>query len=222
VAVVPRPDSSDEPGVTPREHYFTEAPTTGSRPASVRLTLPDVTLELTTDRGVFSPGRIDPGTKLLLMEVAVPLRGPVLDLGCGYGPIACTVARRNPGAEVWAVDVNRRARELCATNAARAGLEVRVAAPDEVPGDQRFATIVSNPPIRIGKPALHDLLETWLARLEPNGEAWLVVNRNLGADSLAAWLLARGYGVDRVRSRQGYRVLRVDASADARGVDLQA
>ena len=111
-------------------------PTAASRPASVRLVLPDLSLTLATDRGVFSADRVDPGTKLLLLELPPAAEwppGPVVDVGCGYGPIACTVARRDPGRDVWAVDVNERARELCRANAAAAGVAVTVAAPDEVP-----------------------------------------------------------------------------------------
>lgn len=198
-------------------HYFSATPTTASAPSTIRLDLPDRSLTLGTDRGVFSPGRIDPGTKLLLMELPPIAAGPVLDLGCGYGPIACTVALRNPDLEVIAVDVNQRARDLCRDNAAAAGVDVSVLAPEEVPADLRFGTIVSNPPIRIGKAALHHLLGTWLDRLEPGGHAYLVVNKNLGADSLVKWLESTGYGVDRLRSRQGYRIL--DVLATPGGVD---
>lgn len=228
MAAVPRPDSHDEPGVTSRPrttqaHYFSDDPTAASKRGAVRLTLPDRTLELVTDRGVFSPDRIDPGTKLLLSEVPDLAPGALLDLGCGYGPIACTLASRHPGHDVWAVDVNARSRDLTAENAERLGLRVSVASPDEVPADLRFAGIVSNPPIRIGKAALRGLLVTWLDRLTDDGEAWLVVNKNLGADSLADWLGARGHEVERIRSRQGYRILRVGpGSADPGGVDLQA
>lgn len=209
MAAVPRPDGPDVPSATPPGHYFARDPAARSRPTTVRLALADRTLDLVTDRGVFSPTRVDPGTKLLLGELPPVLRGPIADVGCGYGPIACTVAARQPGDAVWAVDVNRRARELCALNARAAGLDVRVVAPDEVPDGLVVGTIVSNPPIRIGKDALHALLSGWLDRLDPSGAAWLVVNRNLGADSLAAWLTGRGHAVERVRSRQGYRVLHV-------------
>jgi 16S rRNA (guanine1207-N2)-methyltransferase len=213
VATVPSPDGPQEPGVTAPGHYFADEPAAASRRATVRLTLPERTLELVTDRGVFSPDRIDPGTKLLLMELPDLPAGPVVDVGCGYGPIACAVAARRPGHEMWAVDVNRRARALTAENARRLGLDVRVAAPEDVPADLRVAAIVSNPPIRIGKAALHELLGTWLDRLAPEGRAWLVVNKHLGADSLASWLSARGHAVERLRSRQGYRVLAVSGSS---------
>ena len=175
------------------------------------LVLPDRTLALATDRGVFARGAVDAGTKLLLLEgPEPPAQGDLLDLGCGYGPIACVLAARAPGATVWAVDVNERARGLCATNAATLGLgNVRVAAPDEVPADVGFTAIWSNPPIRIGKQALHTLLRTWLDRLVPQSTGHRVVQRHLGADSLAAWLVSLGWRVTRRASRHGYRVLDV-------------
>ncbi len=201
------PSSSDVPGGTGGSHYFSQEPAGPSRPSAIRLDLPDLSLDLMTDRGMFSPDRVDPGTKLLLSELPALRRGPVVDVGCGYGPIACTIARRHPSLEVLAVDVNARARALCARNADSLGLEIAVLAPDEVPTGLEVAAIVSNPPIRIGKRALHALLDEWLARLVPDGHAFLVVHKNLGADSLQRWLREQGREVQRTRSRQGYRVL---------------
>jgi 16S rRNA (guanine1207-N2)-methyltransferase len=197
------------------EQYFAERPVSRSARREVRLDLADGSLRLVTDAGVFSAGAIDAGTKLLLLTAPPPPpAGDLLDLGAGYGPIALTLARRAPGATVWAVDVNERARALARENAAAHGLgTVVVAAPDEVPPSVRFATIWSNPPVRIGKAALHGLLERWLGRLAPAGDAWLVVQRHLGADSLAAWLATVGYAVERVAARQGYRVLHVQRGA---------
>ncbi len=192
--------------------YFESDPTTPSQPGSVELVLPDLRLRLTTDRGVFARDRVDTGTKLLLLEGPEPVADDrhLLDLGCGYGPIACTLARRNPEATVWAVDVNARARDLCRANAADAGLtNVEVAEPDAVPAEVRFDRVWSNPPIRIGKRALHSLLDRWLARLTPTGSAHLVVQRHLGADSLHRRLEDRGWRVERRRSRQAFRLLDV-------------
>jgi 16S rRNA (guanine1207-N2)-methyltransferase len=192
-------------------HYFDPTPTVASRPHEVTLALPDATVTLTVDRGVFSAGRVDPGTLALLRAVTtVPAAGAVLDLGCGYGPIAVTLARRAPGASVWAVDINERAVALAGANAAALGLgNLEATTPDGVPSDVRFAAIWSNPPIRIGNEALHILLDRWLGRLEPSGEAWLVVHRHLGADSLAARLRGRGWTVRRHASKKGYRILQV-------------
>jgi 16S rRNA G1207 methylase RsmC len=173
------------------------------------LALPDLTADLRTDRGVFARDGVDPGTKLLLLEAPAPaVTGNLLDLGCGYGPIAVTLARRSPGATVWAVDVNERARQLTVANAA-ALPNVQVRAPEDVPAEVRFETIWSNPPIRIGKAALHTLLETWLSRLTDTGRALLVVQKHLGADSLARWLDEQGFPTSRLQSRVGYRLLEV-------------
>jgi 16S rRNA (guanine1207-N2)-methyltransferase len=195
-------------------HYFDQRPSVPSRPRTVPLTLPDLNLSLQADRAVFSGGRVDPGTRYLLLDgPPLPASGDLLDLGCGYGPIACTMAARAPGATVWAVDVNERALELCRANAAAAGLgNVRAVAPDDVPADVRFAAIWSNPPIRIGKAALHELLTGWLARMTEQGTAVLVVQKHLGSDSLARWLSEHGWAVARLGSRQGYRLLEVRAA----------
>jgi 16S rRNA (guanine1207-N2)-methyltransferase len=170
-----------------------------------------------TDHGVFAGDRLDRGTETLLRRgpQTVP-DGDVLDLGCGYGPIAVTLARRNPRATVWAVDVNERARALCAENARAAGAgNVRVAAPDEMPADLTLAGMWTNPPIRIGKQALHDVLVRWLDRLQPDAVAHLVVHKHLGSDSLARWLGEHGYPAVRRASHDGYRLLDVRAKAPA-------
>ena len=198
------------------DHYFSARPGAPHRPGQVRVILPDVYLELATDAGVFSPGRLDPGTRLLLEEApGPPAAGDLLDLGCGYGPVACVLAARSPGAEVWAVDVNERALELCARNARAAGLaNVRCVTPGDAARPARFAAIWSNPPVRIGKDALHALLSCWLGRLDPAGHACLVVGRNLGADSLHRWLAGQGWPVTRLAARSGYRLLQVDYQAE--------
>lgn len=194
----------------PASHYFDEEPTTDSAPRDVVLLLPDVQLTLCTDRGVFGYDRIDGGTKLLLLKAPPPAAtGHLLDLGCGTGAIALTLAHRAPSATVWAVDVNERARDLCRANAERNGLgNVRVCAPDDVPTEVCFATIWSNPAIRIGKPALHAMLRRWLGRLTPDGEAVMVVHKHLGSDSLQGWLTTQGWPTERIASSAGYRILR--------------
>jgi 16S rRNA (guanine1207-N2)-methyltransferase len=192
-------------------HYFDADPHVGSRRSTVRLDLPDRSLTLTTDRGVFSGDRVDPGTKYLLLDAPDPPEtGTFVDLGSGYGPIACTLAARAPAATVWAVDVNTRAVDLCRENAAALGLgNVRAVEAGEVPADLTVDLLWSNPPIRIGKAALHDLLTTWLARLGDGGRAVLVVQKHLGADSLQRWLSDSGWTAERLGSRTGYRLLQV-------------
>jgi 16S rRNA (guanine1207-N2)-methyltransferase len=194
-------------------HYFDARPAAPSRPGTVELVLPDCRFTLTTDRGVFAAGGVDPGTKYLLPDGPrpAPHASTLLDLGCGYGAIALTLACRAPNATVFAVDTNERARALCAANAVAAGLDnVVVAAPDDVPDKVRFDGIWSNPPIRVGKDALHALLLRWLDRLTPGASAALVVQKHLGSDSLAAWLTSHGWPASRLGSRRGYRLLEVE------------
>jgi 16S rRNA (guanine1207-N2)-methyltransferase len=195
-------------------HYFDAEPTVASAPREIRWSVGDREFSATTDTGVFSGEQLDPGTAVLLERGPAPAGGVLLDLGCGWGPIAVSLADRLAGATVWAVDINSRALQLARINADRAGVGPRVhtALPDEVPADQVFDEIWSNPPVRIGKPALHDLLLRWLPRLRPGGAAHLVVGRHLGADSLATWLTSEGYAVTRTASARGYRVLRVSSA----------
>jgi len=210
---IPKKERPLPPG--PRSHYFDPAPAVESHPRKVHLHVGDLAIELQADRGVFGSRGVDLGTLVLLREApASPPQGEILDLGSGYGPIAIALARQAPKARFWAVDVNERALELTRANAASADTpNVVASSPDEVPVDLLFDAIYSNPPVRIGKAALHDLLLRWLGRLRPGGRAYLVVQRNLGADSLATWLAAQGYEVQRLKSKKGYRVLEVAGSA---------
>jgi 16S rRNA (guanine1207-N2)-methyltransferase len=208
--------SPDTLRLVTESHYFDGDPSVKSNVRQVPLHLSDLSVELDVDRGVFSATKIDEGTQVLLVEAARPRKAKtILDMGCGYGPIACAVAKRAPSAKVWAVDVNSRARDLCASNAKRLGLDITVHAPEDMPTDQRFDLIVSNPPIRIGKKNLHPLLELWLDRLTPDGHAELVVHKHLGSDSLQRWLTEQGWATSRLTSRSGYRVLIVQPRVTA-------
>lgn len=198
-------------------HYFSVSPEVASAPRTVEVRLPDQRLVLQTDRGVFAVRGLDPGTEILLRVVPPPPpRGTLLDLGCGHGAIAIAIARRAPAARVIAVDVNRRAVELTRTNSALNGAgNVEACAPDEVDSNLHFDAIYSNPPIRSGRDALTAMLALWLARLAPGAAAHLVVQRHLGADSLAALLRSEGHAVLRAASKRGYRILEVRPGAPA-------
>lgn len=200
------------------DHYFSPSPTAPAAHRRLRVSLARRELDVVTAGGVFSPDRVDLGTRVLLREVpAPPQRGNLLDLGCGWGPLAVSLGLLAPQARVWAVDVNIRALELVRANASALGLrQVTAATPEEVPGEVRFAAIWSNPPIRVGKEELHALLMQWLPRLDEGATAHLVVQRNLGADSLHRWLQGRfgEHQVQRVGSAKGYRVLRVSLPSD--------
>ncbi|WP_341975076.1 methyltransferase [Microbacterium sp. LTA6] len=196
------------------DHYFTAAPASPANLRAIRVTLAGRELDVTTAGGVFSPDRLDAGTAVLFANMPpVPPGGDLLDLGSGWGPISLSMALAAPHATVWAVDVNERALDLVRRNAKALGLtNINAALPDDVPEGVTFRTIRSNPPIRVGKDELHGLLERWIPRLDERSDAWLVVQRNLGADSLQRWIGATfqpGYSVFRTATGKGYRVLKV-------------
>ena len=192
------------------DHYFTPEPTSPSTPTTHQVQVRKLQLTLAGDRGVFNHGELDWGTRVLIENAQVPPGAVLLDLGCGGGAIAVALAKLRPDAQVWAVDVNERAIEVARRTVKLNELSnVRVVTVGDVPADLQFDAIWSNPPIRIGKDELHRLLREWLARLTPQGCADLVVHKNLGSDSLAKWLAAEGYVVQRHASKQGYRILHV-------------
>ncbi|MBK0419324.1 methyltransferase [Leucobacter sp. CSA1] len=200
------------------QHYFSESPAGEMRTREIEAVLAGAPRALVTAGGVFSPEGLDRGTEVLLRKLPDPgafddlaPAGPILDIGCGWGPIALSAALSHPDREVWAVDVNERSRALSAENARRLGLgNVRVAAPDEVPERLGFAEIRSNPPIRVGKEVLRGILRRWLPRLLPEGTAYLVVAKHLGADSLQRWIAAEfpELSVDRAARDRGFHVIR--------------
>jgi 16S rRNA (guanine1207-N2)-methyltransferase len=194
------------------DHYFTAAPASADERRRLRVRLAGREVEAEVAPGIFSPGGLDKGTAVLLDEApAPPATGTFLDLGCGWGPVALTLALRSPGATVWALDVNERALDLTRRNATALGLDgVHAATADGIPDDVRFDLIWSNPPIRVGKAVLHELLRTWLPRLGSGGVAHLVVQRNLGSDSLQKWIQTDlGMPCTRLTSSKGFRVLEV-------------
>jgi 16S rRNA (guanine1207-N2)-methyltransferase len=191
------------------EHYFTADPAVPFTREGVRASVWGHELALSSGSGVFARGRLDIGTAVLFREAEPPPGGRVLDLGCGYGVIGLAVAVSSPATVVTGVDVNERAVLLANENAASLGVTDRYVAltPDAVPAGATYDEIWSNPPIRIGKQALHELLLTWFARLAPGGRAVMVVGKNLGADSLQRWLGDQGYPTSRLASAKGFRVL---------------
>jgi 16S rRNA G1207 methylase RsmC len=196
------------------DHYFSQEPKSEYQPKQIELDVAGEVFQVSTASGTFSPLRLDVGTSVLIdhLELA-PKDGNILDLGCGWGPIALNLAKHSPKAKVWAVDVNGRSLELTAENAKTLGLSnIQTATPESVEPDIKFSGIWSNPPIRIGKKELHGLLLTWLPRLEKGGSAYLVVQKNLGSDSLQKWLtetLIEGYEVSRLTSIKTFRIIKV-------------
>lgn len=193
-------------------HYFSETPSGEFKPKKIKVWLAERELQLETAASTFSPEHLDGGTAVLLKHSdEAPNVGNLLDVGCGWGPIAITLALKNPNAVVWAIDVNERSLELTKRNCKSLGLSnVKVVRPEEVPAEIRFSGIWSNPPIRVGKDALHQILQTWLPRLEDECEAFLVVAKNLGADSLLDWMQQEFDQLhsERIDAAKGFRIIR--------------
>ncbi|MBM7051281.1 MULTISPECIES: class I SAM-dependent methyltransferase [unclassified Rothia (in: high G+C Gram-positive bacteria)] len=199
------------------QHYFSSNPDTDFVPKHLKVRLAGAEHTVVTAPGIFSPGGIDKGTAVLLAEVPPATGKNLLDIGCGWGPIALTMALESTESQVYAVDVNTRSLQLTATNAERLGAtNLHASAPEDVDATLEFDLIWSNPPIRVGKDVLHDIMRTWLPRLTVGGEAYLVVQKNLGADTLQKWLfneLGNQFIVERHTTSKGFRILRVERTA---------
>lgn len=193
------------------EHYFNADPNVPFTRENFTTQIWGHEFTITTGAGVFSKGHLDHATAVLFKELEPPINGRYLDLGTGYGVIGLAIAKAAPLSNIIGVEVNERAIALANENAQRAGVAGQYVAclPEQVPSDLVFDEIWSNPPIRIGKEALHELLLTWLPRLAPGGRAVLVVGKNLGADSLQRWLGEQGWPTTRLASSKGFRVLEV-------------
>ena len=149
------------------EQYFTDQPAAlAAERTHIEVTLAGKKLSLEGAQGVFSARQLDKATSVLLAEApAPPEAGTFLDLGCGWGPLAISLGIFRPEAKVLAVDVSERARDLTRTNAQRAGVCLQVGSPEEIFAAAKAAggldLIWSNPPVRIGKKPLQELLLTW-------------------------------------------------------------
>ena len=195
-------------------HYFASSPEGPLVPREITVTLNGNKYSMLTAGGVFSPEHIDQGTQVLLthLEKANP-SGNFLDIGCGWGPIAIALALHSPKAKIYAIDVNERSLELTKLNVERLGLtNIVVCKPEEVPINMEFDEIWSNPPIRVGKVVLHEILTLWINRLTSGGTARLVVQKNLGSDSLHKWLIQEfepDFESTRIDTSKTFRVLKV-------------
>jgi 16S rRNA G1207 methylase RsmC len=205
------------------DHYFTAEPASATQLRQLQVHLAGREVTVATAPGIFCPDRVDIGTAVLLRGAPVPPPiGNLLDIGSGWGPIALSLGLICPDASIWAVDVNQRALALARDNAAALGINnLHAMTPAEVPADIRFEVIWSNPPIRIGKVALHLLLMKWLPRLTPGGAAYLVVQKNLGSDSLQRWLSTEleamepgAFTVGRHATARGFRLISVHRNHD--------
>ena len=198
----------------PNNHYFSDSADEELKLRKIKVKLLGDDYDLFSSTGIFSPTELDTGTEVLLKQLdSVRPQGTILDIGCGWGPIALSLALAAPQSKVIAIDVNSKCLELTKMNAETLGLKnIEVGAPDQIKTSILFDEIWSNPPIRVGKKVLHEILLQWLPRLRKGGTARLVVQKNLGSDSLQKWLeeeFNEGYEVSRISSLKGFRVLKI-------------
>jgi len=200
------------------EQYFSRRPTSRRAPAEVRVSIRGHGFVFTSDAGVFSRGRLDRGTELLLEALELGSCESVLDLGCGYGVVGIVAARLSDGGRVILTDVNERAVALARRNLQANGIrnaEVRMGGLYAPVADLRFDHILCNPPLRAGRAIVDRIVSEAPDHLHEGGRLWLVARTRQGADSLRA-RMASAFGVaEIVRRGSGYKVLRATKGPDA-------
>ena len=172
------------------DHYYTRVPQSESKPVGCEYTYRGVALTFQTDAGVFSKGEVDTGTRLLLEALPEEMKGDILDLGCGWGVIGISIARKWPETKVTMADVNTRALDLSRENAKRNGAEVTCVESDGMAelAEKTFDAVVTNPPIRAGKQVIYRMFADAAARLKPGGALYLVIRKQQGAESCMKYL----------------------------------
>ncbi|MDM5152924.1 class I SAM-dependent methyltransferase [Bacillus sp. DX1.1] len=193
------------------DHYFSNDPSSKSDRKRWEYTLRGNQFIFLSDHGVFSKNEVDFGSRLLIEAFQMPdVRGDVLDVGCGYGPIGLSLAKESQGREVHMVDVNERALELAKENAANNKIgNVRIYQSSVYENiDGQYAAILSNPPIRAGKHVVHEILEKAVDHLVPGGELWIVIQKKQGAPSAMKKLEAVFSEVDVVEKKKGYYIIK--------------
>lgn len=192
------------------DHYYTRTPQSASRPAECSFTYRGIDLVFETDAGVFSRGEVDTGTRLLLEALPEEMHGEILDLGCGWGVIGISIARKWPGTQVTMADINTRALDLSRKNAERNRAEVICAESDgmEALADRNFDAVVTNPPIRAGKQVIYKMFADAAHRLKPGGALYLVIRKQQGAESCIRYLETIYAKVEKLDKSGGFWVLK--------------
>jgi len=192
------------------EHYFSQAPSSAHEARVFSFAYRGRSLAFETDAGVFSKAHVDKGTALLLEALPERFTGRALDLGCGWGAMGVCMAAAWPEADVNLTDINGRAVAIARENLARNRLAAIVTQGDGLSGlEGRFGLIATNPPIRAGKDAVYRLFQESVERLDGEGEFYIVIRKQQGADSALKFLRGLMDEVEVVsRGGGGYRVLR--------------
>jgi 16S rRNA (guanine1207-N2)-methyltransferase len=194
------------------EHYYSRTQKVKSDPQFWDYQLRNFRMRFKTDNGVFSKKEVDFGSRLLIESFQMPeVQGDILDVGCGYGPIGLSVAKEWPDRNVHMIDVNLRALQLTKDNSELNEIKnVNVYESDRLDAviGQKFAAILTNPPIRAGKNVVHDIYEQSYQSLLPNGELWIVIQKKQGAPSSIEKLSEMFEEVEIVEKKKGYFIIK--------------
>lgn len=194
------------------EHYYSKQPQAKSLPQSWSFDLRGKTFQFTSDVGVFSKNEVDFGSRVLIESFQEPeVDGPILDVGCGYGPIGLSLASDFSNREIFMVDVNERAVELARKNAEINKISNTTILQSDLYQqlhEKRFASIVTNPPIRAGKKVVHAIFEEAWGHLSNQGDLWAVIQKKQGAPSAKDKLEEIFGNVEVVVKKKGYFILR--------------
>lgn len=191
------------------DHYYSADPQSEHRYAETAYAYRGAELRFLTDAGVFSRGEVDFGTQVLLRALPEEMSGRVLDLGCGWGAVGVSLAKRYPACRVTMSDVNRRALDLAAKNAQSNGVQAQCVQSDGLDAvEGPFDLIVTNPPIRAGKQVIYRLFAQSADKLSPGGALYLVIRKQQGAESAIKYLKTIFSQVDTVEKSGGFWVIR--------------
>ncbi|WP_209125310.1 class I SAM-dependent methyltransferase [Alkalihalobacillus sp. BA299] len=195
-------------------HYYSEKPTVESNRNTFSFDLRGNTLTFTSDAGVFSKREVDFGSRLLIEVFEWPrVKGDLLDMGCGYGPIGLALAKENTEVTVHMADINERAVELANENAIQNKIEnVKIVQSNLFDAIEKndFAAVLTNPPIRAGKSTVHEIFEVAYSKLVAGGQLWVVIQKKQGAPSAIEKLKTLYANVDIVVKKKGYFILRAE------------
>ena len=187
-------------------HYFTND-YVKSEEKSINVIINDIKLKFIVDNGVFSKTGLDFGTRTLLENINLnEVKGDVLDFGCGYGPIGIYL-KKITNANIDMIDINERALKLANKNATLNNVKVNIFKSNIYENiNKKYNIIVTNPPIRVGKKVLYEILFKAKQYLKDNGQLWLVINKNSGAKSLTKDL-EKDYDVIIVTKNKGFYII---------------
>lgn len=196
------------------EQYFTKQPQSHHQKQEIKAKINNtIDLKLTTDSGVFSKDRVDYGSSLLIESFIQNVsldRGEILELGSGYGPIAISLAKAYPNAQLTGVELNERAYQLAIRNSQVnhvANIEWLLEDATTVTFKKEFTYILTNPPIRAGKKTIQAFVRNAHNHLLSGGSLWLVIQKKQGAPSMVNFMEDLFGNVTKVKQDKGYWIL---------------